>query len=190
MYSKRADLLEQILTTIKRNAADTNGRHSNPVCTAEEPAYPQLSVYENQFTTARREDSIKKLEQRIEVLESQNDNLLYFVHYLYKNFSELMKDYMPHLNREQQLTGLTVPLPENECGEKFEPPSLTRREIEILHLLVKGLCAKEIAGVLFISETTVITHKKNLKRKFNAKNSVELMSKAFSVLFKVRNPAV
>jgi DNA-binding CsgD family transcriptional regulator len=61
-------------------------------------------------------------------------------------------------------------------------PSLTRREIEVLQLLVKGLCAKEIASSLFISESTVITHKKNLKKKFDARNSVELISKAHNCL--------
>ena len=55
-------------------------------------------------------------------------------------------------------------------------PSLTKREVDVFNLLSKGLCAKEIAKILFISETTVITHKKNLKEKFKAKNTVELIS--------------
>ncbi len=56
-------------------------------------------------------------------------------------------------------------------------PLPTRREKEVLCLLTQGYCAKEIAKRLFISETTVITHKRNLKEKFKAKNTVELISK-------------
>jgi DNA-binding NarL/FixJ family response regulator len=69
-----------------------------------------------------------------------------------------------------------------DCCIKREDPCPTRREKDVLELLVKGLCAKEIANKLFISESTVITHKKNLKEKFNAKNTVELISKAQSHL--------
>jgi DNA-binding CsgD family transcriptional regulator len=54
--------------------------------------------------------------------------------------------------------------------------------MDVCRLLAKGFCAKEIARILFISETTVVTHKRNLKVKFNAKNTVELISKA-STLF-------
>ena len=53
--------------------------------------------------------------------------------------------------------------------------------MDVFILLEKGYCAKEIAKSLFISETTVITHKKNLKEKFQAKNTVELISKILAV---------
>ena len=73
-----------------------------------------------------------------------------------------------------------APAEKHLLPEKNEhQPALTKREIEVLDLLVKGLCAKEIADNLFISETTVITHKKNLKKKYNVRNTVELISKAY-----------
>jgi DNA-binding CsgD family transcriptional regulator len=48
---------------------------------------------------------------------------------------------------------------------------LTRREKEIMHLVILGLTSGEISKILFISETTVISHKVNIQKKLNAKNS-------------------
>jgi len=120
------------------------------------------------------------------MLEDQNDQLLFFIHFLYKNFPDLVKNilpkngtaYEPGLNGHgKKLDAIVIPE-----SSKEPQPGLTKREIEILNLLIKGLCAKEIATELFISETTVITHKKNLKEKFSAKNTVELVSKAINNL--------
>ena len=49
-------------------------------------------------------------------------------------------------------------------------PILTRRELEVLELIADGMTNNEIAEKLFISVTTVDTHRKNLLAKFEAKN--------------------
>ena len=56
---------------------------------------------------------------------------------------------------------------------------LTRREKEILQLITEEFTTDEIASKLFISSTTVITHRKSLLRKLNAKNVAGLVKKAF-----------
>lgn len=56
---------------------------------------------------------------------------------------------------------------------------LTRREKEILHLITEEYTTDEIAAKLFISSSTVITHRKSLLRKLNAKNVAGLVKKAF-----------
>jgi two-component system response regulator NreC len=59
---------------------------------------------------------------------------------------------------------------------------ITRREKEILHLIGAGFSTKQIADQLFISINTVQTHRSNLLRKLQVKNSMELIrevSKAF-----------
>lgn len=56
---------------------------------------------------------------------------------------------------------------------------LTRREKEILKLITEELTTDEIAAKLFISSTTVITHRKSLLRKLNAKNVAGLVKKAY-----------
>lgn len=56
---------------------------------------------------------------------------------------------------------------------------LTRRESEVLRLIVDELTTDEIAQKLFISPTTVISHRKSLLRKLNAKNTAGLVRAAF-----------
>ncbi len=57
--------------------------------------------------------------------------------------------------------------------------TFTFKEKEVLALVSSGLTTKEIASRMSISHHTVETHRKNLLRKCEAKNSVELVQKAF-----------
>ena len=45
--------------------------------------------------------------------------------------------------------------------------SLTRRELDVFHLIAKGMCNKDIAESLFISEKTVKNHLTNIFRKIH-----------------------
>jgi DNA-binding NarL/FixJ family response regulator len=54
-------------------------------------------------------------------------------------------------------------------------PVITRREKEVLGLIADGLTNSEIAEKLFISITTVDTHRKSLLTKFNVKNTASLI---------------
>tara|TARA_A100000171_G_scaffold25103_1_gene23438 strand:- start:1580 stop:1795 length:216 start_codon:yes stop_codon:yes gene_type:complete len=51
----------------------------------------------------------------------------------------------------------------------------TAREFEIINLLAEGNSAKEIADELFVSIDTVKTHRKNILRKSEARNTTELV---------------
>lgn len=53
--------------------------------------------------------------------------------------------------------------------------TLTRRETEIIHLLVKGKSSAQIAKDLFISKFTVDTHRRNLLRKTECGNTSSLI---------------
>ena len=55
---------------------------------------------------------------------------------------------------------------------------LTRREKEVLELIAECLTNNEIAQKLFISTTTVDTHRKNLLAKFEVKNTAMLIRAA------------
>jgi DNA-binding NarL/FixJ family response regulator len=57
-------------------------------------------------------------------------------------------------------------------------PVITRREKEVLHLIAEGLTNKEIAEKLFISTTTVDTHRNSLLSKFDVKNTANLIRMA------------
>lgn len=58
---------------------------------------------------------------------------------------------------------------------------LTKKESEILALLAKGLTTKEIASKHYISTRTVETHRSNMLKKLEVKNTVELVNKASSL---------
>ncbi|WP_343625892.1 response regulator transcription factor [Flavobacterium lindanitolerans] len=55
-------------------------------------------------------------------------------------------------------------------------PRLTKREKEILALLIKGKSTQEISEELFLSFLTIQTHRRNLLQKFDVKNSLELIN--------------
>lgn len=59
--------------------------------------------------------------------------------------------------------------------------SITVREKEVLQLLAQGLSTKEIACSMGISFHTVESHRKNLRFKFAAKNSTELIMKVMKI---------
>jgi DNA-binding NarL/FixJ family response regulator len=63
-------------------------------------------------------------------------------------------------------------------GDTTTGPVLTHREKEVLELLANGLTNNEIAQKLFISPTTVDTHRSNLLAKFGAKNIASLVKAA------------
>ncbi|MDR2285697.1 MAG: LuxR C-terminal-related transcriptional regulator, partial [Sphingobacterium sp.] len=51
---------------------------------------------------------------------------------------------------------------------------LSKREIEVLDLILQGKSSKEIAALIFISEHTVNTHRRRILSKTNADNFLEL----------------
>ena len=53
---------------------------------------------------------------------------------------------------------------------------LTIREREVLRLLAKGECAKRISHKLNISESTVISHRKNMLKKLNVHSTASLVN--------------
>ena len=60
---------------------------------------------------------------------------------------------------------------------------LTRREKEVLELIAGGMTNNEIGEKLFISPSTVDTHRKNLLAKFEAKNTASLIHIASRMQF-------
>jgi len=58
---------------------------------------------------------------------------------------------------------------------------LTRREKEVLGLIAEGMTNNEIAAKLFVSSTTVDTHRKNILAKFDVKNTASLIRMAIQM---------
>jgi DNA-binding NarL/FixJ family response regulator len=69
---------------------------------------------------------------------------------------------------------------EDVLGSKtHHHPSITRREKEVLELIAQGMTNPEIADKIFVSVSTVDTHRKNLILKLEAKNTADLIRLAF-----------
>lgn len=78
--------------------------------------------------------------------------------------------YMPPAN-----SGNEQPTAADDQDAFSKKATLTRRELEILSLIVQALNNKQIGAQLFISEFTVQTHRRNLKRKLGVENTAELV---------------
>jgi DNA-binding NarL/FixJ family response regulator len=76
---------------------------------------------------------------------------------------------------------MVSPLLQNNEPLRFvsgQAPILTRREKEVLQLIAQGLTNKEIADRLFVSTSTVDSHRKNLLSKFEVLNTAALIRQA------------
>lgn len=58
---------------------------------------------------------------------------------------------------------------------------LTKKEVEVLQLIADGKTNSEMADLLFISDRTVETHRANIIKKTDAKNTAELIKKAYQL---------
>ena len=65
---------------------------------------------------------------------------------------------------------------------------ISRRELEVLHLIADEHTSQEIGQLLFISTHTVDTHRKAMMYKLNVKNTAGLIRKSFEEGFlKIHN---
>jgi DNA-binding CsgD family transcriptional regulator len=68
-------------------------------------------------------------------------------------------------------------------------PCLTRRQREILHLLVEGVRVKQIAARLTLSETTVRNHVRAILRELDAHSQLEAVARAHELSLPLEEPA-
>lgn len=97
--------------------------------------------------------------------------------YLLKNASkEEMLEAIETVQKHKQYLAKEVAesIKENDKNK----PVLTRREKEILQLLAKGFTSSEIGKQLFVSPTTVDTHRKHILEKFKVNNTAILIKQA------------
>lgn len=84
-------------------------------------------------------------------------------------------EYLEDALREEFAQYLNKPLKKS----KNEGPSVSKREKEVLQLISQEMTTSEIATELFISVTTVETHRKNMLKKLGLRNTAGLMRYAF-----------
>lgn len=103
--------------------------------------------------------------------------------YLLKNATreELIEAIESVIQGQQFLSNEVASIIEKAGDSKI--PVITRREKEVLGLIADGLTNHEIAEKLFISTTTVDTHRKSLLAKFEVKNTAILIRLAMQFQF-------
>ena len=69
---------------------------------------------------------------------------------------------------------LTVP---SALGRQIAPQPLSHREKQVLALVVKGLTNREIAGRLYLAESTVKTHLASAFRKLDARSRADAVAR-------------
>lgn len=62
-----------------------------------------------------------------------------------------------------------------QTKQHLQLTGLSKREMEVLHLVASGMSDKEVADQLFISAKTVNTHKMRILNKLGLKNTAELV---------------
>lgn len=62
--------------------------------------------------------------------------------------------------------------------EKLRELGITPRELEILHLIARGMSTREIAAALFVSENTVKTHASRLFSKLGVNRRIQAVETA------------
>jgi DNA-binding NarL/FixJ family response regulator len=157
-----------------------------------------LDISMPKLTGIEAVSKVKKLYPKIKILMlTMHKNKQYFYHamsagadgYLMKEDSdeELLlaikrikhgKSYIsPFLS--QDFADDVISAYRNNRSSPFE--TLTKREREVLDLVVEGHTSKVMAGMLNLSPRTIDHHRANLLKKFDMKNSVDLVN------FAVRN---
>jgi DNA-binding NarL/FixJ family response regulator len=81
---------------------------------------------------------------------------------------------LPEARPDDEPPGRATPRPATA-----KPDGLTAREAEVIGLIGQGLSNTEIAGALYISETTVKTHINNVFAKIGARNRADAVRYAY-----------
>ncbi|TMM59540.1 LuxR family transcriptional regulator [Maribacter algarum] len=96
----------------------------------------------------------------------------------------LAVNYFSDVTDKERIEGC-FSVPDNNNRNRYSKSwhtAISSREKEVLHLVADGFSSKQIANMLFISNHTAISHRKNLIEKFGVKNTAQLIKKASKVM--------
>jgi len=89
--------------------------------------------------------------------------------------SNFIKRFIKMALHSKSINGFAFHIAENNVN-KFRIPkiNLTKRERETLYFVCQGYSMKEVANEMFVSPSTIISHKRKLFRKFDVNSLVRL----------------
>ena len=143
----------------------------------ELPEDMKSSYVSNFYYRAIRKDGIViKAQLQVMQLESDINGNLAVVGNIFTDISHLGLSDQVKLTIVNSNTNSCFSATAQEPKLAMQLPILSKREIEILKLLTHGLSSREIADKLMISYYTVRTHRKNILKKLDKKNTAEMIS--------------
>ncbi len=95
--------------------------------------------------------------------------------------TELVRSIRAVARRESSFDSRSAAAMVQSMNAPTPEPFLTERELNVLRLLAHGLSNRDIGGRLFISETTVKFHVRNIMRKLGATSRAEAVFEASKV---------
>lgn len=120
------------------------------------------------------------LDKRVIILTGQYDE------YTMRQASRAPLDYFfrKEVMKEELLAAIRGELPptpfQQTKSDTYENPvRLSKQEKTIVKLITEGLMSKEIADRLFISKSTVDTHRRNINRKLGVNGTAELLKMVY-----------
>lgn len=90
---------------------------------------------------------------------------------------QILEEAFSHLMNQQSFIDPNIVIPATYDDGIKQKVKLTKREIEIVRLIVSGKTTKEIAQELYLSELTIKTHRKNISEKMDSKGLADLIAK-------------
>ncbi len=159
-------ILRKSSNRIEEIKIDTNTEHSLTLL-SEDILYLFNSGFIHQFNR-ESEPKITVKELQDELLRMNKDPL----EIQKENLTNLLDGIITKGEQTEDVCLITVRFPEKT------PHPFTKRELEIVQYVVKGLSSKQIASLLFISSHTVDTHRRKILSKANVTNTAELIQYA------------
>jgi DNA-binding NarL/FixJ family response regulator len=90
---------------------------------------------------------------------------------------QILEDAFRQLMDNQSYIDPNIVVYETKPEVSSQKVKLTKREIEIVRLIVAGKTTKDIAQELYLSELTIKTHRKNISEKMDSKGLADLIAK-------------
>jgi len=95
---------------------------------------------------------------------------------------QILEDAFKHLMKNQFYVDPNIVMNNTKTDSNIQKIKLTKREIEIVRLIVAGKTTKDIALELYLSELTIKTHRKNISEKMDSKGLADLIAKTKNLL--------
>ncbi len=135
-------------------------------------------IFSNNYRMKHKDGRYIPVHQKVFYITAKDTGLPLFAVCMVYDISFFKKDTVIHHSIEKISNQGVDLLQQNFYFPDEEAKLISPQERRVLQYIAEGSSSKQIADLLFISENTVITHRKSLLRKTNTQNMAELVAYA------------